>query len=120
MAYRVRSRTNNQPHRLAPGRLRHKIDIESATTPTSGEPNPSYSTYARSLWAEVIETGGGEYIRGRQVEAHISALVTIRYRNDINPTMRIKYGSRYLNILSVIDPTGYRSELVLSCQEVQP
>ena len=29
MVFRVRGRTNNQPHRLAPGRLRHKIETDA-------------------------------------------------------------------------------------------
>lgn len=108
------------PHCLAPGRLRQRVTIEQATTPTTGETNPSYSAFASNVPAEVIETLGGEYIRGRQVESGVKALVTIRYRTGVLPTMRLKYGSRYLNIMSVVDPTGYRAELLLSCGEVQP
>jgi SPP1 family predicted phage head-tail adaptor len=96
------------------------VTIETAATPTDGEPNPSYTTLAANVPAEVIETGGGEYLRGRQIEAGVNAVVTIRYRDDITPRMRVKYGARYLNIESAIDPTGYRSELQLTCKEIQP
>lgn len=112
--------SKDYPYCLAPGRLRQRISIESATTPTTGETTPSFTTYAANVPAEVIETSGGEYIRGRQVEAGIVAMVTIRYRSGLDPTMRIKYGTRYLNIGSIIDPTGYRSELLIMCREVQP
>lgn len=100
-------------------RLRHRVTIESATTASTGEPNPSYSALA-TVAAEVIETTGGEWIRGRQVEAGVNALVTIRWRDDVTPRMRVKYGTRYLNIESAIDPTGYRSEMLLACKEIQP
>jgi len=105
---------------LHSGRLRHRIDVEDATTPTDGETNPTYSTAIANLHAEVRETGGGEIIRGRQVEAGINAVITLRYRDDISPRQRIKYGSRYYNIVSQVDPSGLRRELVLSCKEVQP
>ena len=107
------------PYCLPAMRLRHRVAIESATTEATGEPNPSYSTLA-TVAAEVIETTGGEWIRGRQVEAGINALVTIRWRDDVTPRMRVKYGTRYLNIESAIDPTGYRSEMLLTCKEIQP
>lgn len=108
------------PQCLHAGRLRQRVTIEQPTTPTNGETNPSYSTFVANVASEVIETSGGEYIRGRQVEAGVKALVTIRYRDGVIPTMRVKYGSRYLYIMSVVDPTGYKAELLLSCGEVQP
>ena len=111
---------NPYPYCLDPGRLRQRVTLEQATTPSSGETNPTYATYLSNVPAEVIETTGGEYVRGRQVEAGIVAMVTIRYRNGIYPTMRLRYGARYLNIVSCIDPTGYRSELLIQCREVQP
>lgn len=114
------SKNNRYPYCIMPGQLRHRVTIESASELTTGEPNPTYTTLAASIPAEVIETRGGEYVRGRQIEAGIAAVVTVRYRSDITPDMRLLYGTRYLNIVSVIDPTGFRSVLELACQEVQP
>lgn len=108
------------PYCLHPGRLRQRITLEAAATPTDGETNPTYSTVASNIPAEVLEVSGGEYIRGRQVEAGLNAVITIRYRSDVTVQHRVKYGTRYLNIVSVKDPTGYRSEMVLDCKEVQP
>ena len=117
------SKQQQYPYCILPGRLRQRVTIETAATPTDGEPNPSYTTLAANVPAEVREGSGGnfggEYTRGRQVEAGITCIVTIRYRSDITPRMRIKYGTRYLNIESVIDPNGYRSILELMCKEIQ-
>lgn len=110
--------SKSRTYDLPSARLRQRVDIQKATTPTSGEPNPNNADWLLNVPAEVIETTGGEYIRGRTVEAGINAMVTIRYRSDISPTMRMRYGSRYLNIVSVTDPTGYRSELLLMCKEL--
>lgn len=114
---------NQNPWCLAPGRLRQRVSIQAATTPTDGEAGPTYATWLRNVPAEVIEAGGamaggGERVRGRMIEAGLSAVVTIRYRDDISPTMRLVYGTRYLNIVSVTDPTGYRMETVLTCKEL--
>lgn len=105
---------------LDPARLRELVDIQTATTPTTGETTPTYANLATGLWAEVLETGGSEYIRGRQIEAGISAIVTIRYRADVTPRMRVKWGSRYLYVVYAIDPTGQRVATELLCKEVQP
>jgi len=107
-------------HNVRAGKLRHRIDIEQAAETGDGSPNPEYSSLVTGLPAEVMETTGGETIRGRQVEANIRAVIEIRYRSDITPDMRVKYGSRYLNIVSVVDPTGRRRKTILTCSEVQP
>jgi len=104
---------------LAP-RLKHRVDIEEPTTPSTGETNPTYSALVRRVPAEVLETGGGERVRGRQIEAGIDAVITIRYRSDVTPVMRLKYGSRYFNIVRAIDRTGRTRALELLCKEVQP
>ena len=102
------------------GSLRQRVDIQKPTTPTTGETTPTYGTLVNGVAAEVRETTGGEYIRGRQVEAGINAVLRMRYRSDITPDMRIKHGSRYYNIVSAIDPTGLRRELVINGKEVRP
>ena len=109
-----------QAHYIHAGRLNQRIDIQDATTPATGESVPSYANHVTGLPAEVRETGGGEYIRGRQIEAGITAVITIRYRSDITPRMRVKYGSRKFGIVSVGDPTGMGVITVLSCKEAQP
>lgn len=102
------------------GRFNHRIDLQNATTPTNGEIEPTYASYATNLPAEVMETGGGETIRGRQIEAGINAVVTLRYRSDVTPRMRVKWGTRYLGIVSIGDPTGQKIITMLSCKELQP
>ena len=82
------------PYCIEPGRLRQRVNIETPTTPTNGEVAPTFSNLATGVPAEVLETSGGEYVRGRQIEAGISAVVTIRYRSDVTPNMRLKYGTR--------------------------
>lgn len=113
------------PWPCSSGRFDKRVDIEQPTTPSTGETNPSYVALVRNVPAEVVETGGSqyggsEYVRGRQIEAGVDTVVTIRHRSDVTPVMRLKYGSRYLNITRVYDPTGTSAVLVLNCKEVQP
>lgn len=114
------SKPNEYPYCLDPGRLRQRVTIETASDASDGEPNPTYTALASGVAAEVIETTGGEWIRGRQIEAGVRAVITIRHRADITPRMRIRHGSSYWNIRSVIDPTGYGTMLTIQCEEIRP
>ena len=67
-----------------------------------------------------METGGAEYVRGRQIEANVDVMVEIRYRSDITPDMRIVWGSRTLNITRAFDPDGRKTRTVMYCKEVRP
>ena len=99
--------------------LREQIDLQDATTPTDGNIAPTYANHVTGLWAEVLETAGGEYLRGRQIEANVRAVITIRYRSDVTPRMRVKWGTRYLYVKTVHSAPG-RTYTVLDCSEVQP
>jgi len=43
--------------------------------------------------------------------------VRIRYRADLEPTMRIKFGDRILNIISIVHPQENHRELHLMYSE---
>ena len=106
--------------RMRAGRLRHCIDIQkpTATADSSGQMVEAWTSYvAQNVPAEILGVAGGETMRGRQVDADATSMVTIRWRDDVNPTHRIKYGSRTLNIISAYDPTGDRVELQIQCRE---
>jgi len=102
------------------GRLRRNritIEQESSTQDELGQPVPTWTTVAANLPAEILGVGGGETIRGQQVDAGITSVVTIRYRSGLSPKMRIVHNSRNLNIAKVNDPDGFRRELLLHCSE---
>lgn len=70
------------------------------------------------VWASVEPLSGREYFLARQVNAEATVRVRIRYRAGITPRMRVKYGSRSLEIVSVIDPGERHEELHLMCKEL--
>ena len=102
------------------GRLNRKINIETATfaADSSGQLIPTWSVKHRGVSAEVLGVGGGEYVRGQQVEAGINTLVRIRAQLNPNATHRIVIGDRTLNVDRVIDLTGRQWELWLHCKEI--
>ncbi len=106
----------NLASRLRRGPL---VVFEQPTTPTSGEIAPTYST-AFTCRAEILPLRGREGLHGDQVEATTTWRVTFRYRSDVNASWRIKWGARYLGIVSVYDPDQMGRVLICQCEEVKP
>ena len=102
------------------GRLRDLVQIEadaaSADSPADWQP-----IKAGKCYADIKATAGGERVRGQQIEAGVTTLVTLRYRGDVTSRMSIvpsREPSRRLNIVKAVDPDGRREELMCQCQEV--
>lgn len=73
-----------------------------------------------TVWGEVLAVGGGERVRGTQIEAGVNTLVTIRFRDDVTSRMRfaIVGTERKLNIVRAVDPDMSREKLVCQCSEL--
>lgn len=102
------------------GKLRHRVTIEqnSGSPDSFGEVTPSWSALASNVPARVEGVAGVETRQGEQIEAVVTDVVTIRYRSDVTPEMRVVHGSRVLNIERALDPDGRTRRLVLHCKEL--
>lgn len=69
-----------------------------------------------TIWASVLPTRGREYYEAQKVRSELSYKVGIRYRDDINPAMFIKYKDKILSIEAVIE-IGRQEGLELMCLE---
>ena len=106
------------------GRLRHWVIIEKKgkTRNSYGEETISWSTNV-GAWAAVEPLRGAKYFASMQLQASVSHQVTMRYQTLGNSTeiapgyCRIKYNSRVLNIISVINPDERNISLELMCKE---
>lgn len=102
------------------GDLRHRLTIQqkSVTQNTYGEEIATWSTLT-IVWGSVEDLSGREFYESRQVPAaEVTTRVRIRYRSDVEPTMRVIHGSRTLEIVAVLEPEGRKRETVLMCREV--
>lgn len=110
------------PIPLDPGKLYHAVTIQAPTNTrdADGQPIPSWAaiTDGTDVPAEVLQVSGGERIRGRQMEAEATVLVTIRYRASVTPQCRIVHGSRELYIVRIDENRGRREWLEIQCGEV--
>lgn len=105
---------------LDSGILNQRVDIQTRSLTTTGEPATTWSnlSHGTSVPCQVLSVSGGEKRRGQQIEANVTTLVTMRFRSDLDATMRLKYGDRYLNVVRAYDPDGSRVQTILQCKEI--
>lgn len=74
-----------------------------------------------TVWAKVEDLSGQDYIRAQMLgEASlVTTRITIRWRKDIDPHMRIRAGSRLFNIKATPDPGGRRRIMYIMCAEIR-
>lgn len=72
-----------------------------------------------STWCNVMPyRTGGEVKRADQVTEQRITLFYVRYRTDIDVTMRIAWGSQVYNIVAIAEPAVYRKQILEISGEV--
>lgn len=103
------------------GKLNQRITIQKhkgVTYDDYGAPVIEWEDL-RSVWAEVITQGGGEFYAAQKINAETEALFRVRFADDISDTrMRIIYRTRTFDILRINEVDGKRRELLLAAKEV--
>jgi len=100
------------------GKLRHRIIIEhvTETQDTDGSVIETWSTFATAQ-GSIEPVVGREYFDAQTKQADVTHRIYLRFISGITPKMRIKYGSRIFDILSVINTRERNVELQLMCRE---
>jgi SPP1 family predicted phage head-tail adaptor len=105
------------------GKLRHRVTIQSPPDPADpenqspeGEPTRPWNDLA-DRWASIEPKGGGESFSAGQVVPTATHLVTIRHLSSVTQACRVKFGSRYLYVQSMIDLEERGIWLELTCEE---
>jgi len=106
---------------IGSGKLNKRIKIQQlvAGSPAQdnfGQPDESWTDFA-TIWAAIEPVQGNEFWAQQQVQSEVTIRVRTRYIEGVVPEMRILYGTRKLNIKSVIDPQEKHVELQLMCSE---
>lgn len=100
------------------GKLRHKVTIQQATDSQNsiGEVTKTWSTFAK-VWANIQPLAGRELFASQQINAEQTVRITIRALSGVEPRMRVLFGTRYYDILSVIDREERGVYMELMCSE---
>jgi len=101
------------------GDLRHYITIQQAQISYNSisEPVQTWTTWA-NVWAAVEPASGKNYYSARQLNAEVDGVCRIRYRSGLLPTMRILFGTRVLQIISIVNPKESNEELDIYYKEL--
>ena len=100
------------------GKLRYKITIQDYTESQNsyGEVTKTWEDYA-TVWASIEPIRGREFWESQQINAEVTAKITIRYLAGVTPKMRVKYEARIFEIISVINPEERNKDLQLMVKE---
>ena len=101
------------------GKLRHRGMLYSppATLTARGQVDKSAAwTSVATVRVGIRAASGGEYVRGRQVVAEATHLLTIRFRSDVQPTWKMTIDGTDYHILAVQDADDRRREMTLQAK----
>jgi len=107
------------------GEMRHRIavKVETTTQDAAGQPVVAFTTWlldepAKFEPAKFGPITGGEGARGRQVEAGITAIFTVRYRDGYTPEMIVVHRGQQYGIVYVNPVAGADRYRELHCKGV--
>lgn len=102
-------------------RLRHRVVIQQPqrTADEGGVATLSWSALA-TVWAEITGRPGREILLRDQLSSRGTYRVVMRYRSDVDATMRLVWRDRVFEVLSVRDEDGTQRWLTCECEERGP
>lgn len=88
---------------VAAGTLRHRVLIQQQAT-IRDDDGVSQTTWGdvAEVWASVEPLSAREFIQSGQTQAAITARITIRYRADLQASMRILHRGQVYNIAGLL------------------
>ena len=100
------------------GKLRHRITLLRQVNEVN-DYGASTQTWKRvaTVWADVRPLSGREYFSAQQVQSEVTTQIWLRHIEGIKPTMKVKFGKREFEILSVLNTQGRDVSLQLMCKE---
>jgi len=101
------------------GQFRSRIDLQSKSVAydSYNQPIETWST-AKTIWAEVITGGGGEFYAAQRLYAETSVVFRIRYDPNVTSINRVQWNGRTFEVLNVNDVGLGHVEMLLTAREV--
>lgn len=105
---------------VASGDLNHRVEIQYpqiTQNPTTGEMVATWTTLAM-VWASVQFQSVREFRSAAAEQSEVRGYAVIRYRDDVDATMRIVHRRKYYGILGVMpDNDSGKEHLTLALAE---
>lgn len=101
------------------GNLNKRITLQYVTQTADGMGGFS-ETWAddAEVWAAIWPKSASEQIQSMQAVMTISHRIRIRYRSTLKPSWRINFGTRYFNIIEIINPNERGEWSDIMCKEI--
>ena len=101
------------------GQLDKRIELQSAAKVSDcmGGSTLTYSTSA-TVAAAIWPVSAKEMVAANAPSMTITHKIRIRYLSTVKASWRVKYGSRYFDIISIVNPNEDDRWLDLICKEL--
>jgi SPP1 family predicted phage head-tail adaptor len=101
------------------GKYKQRVTIEQyvETQDEYGGIIQSWETF-KTVWSNIKPLSGREYWQSQQANSEVTGVIELRYLSTVNPTMRVKYGTRIFEIESLFHPNEDKRETHLLVKEV--
>lgn len=101
------------------GELKQRIELQIPTrSQSSGEWLDTFTTQA-TIWGAIEPLSGNRLFLAQQANSQIQGVCRIRYREGVTPRMRLKFGTRIFQIVSIINRDEANQELQLWYREIE-
>lgn len=98
--------------------MRHRITLKKPvkTVDASRQPVTTWENELTMQPAKYLQVSGGETVRGRQIEAGVTALFTVNHRNEYAVDKQIVFRGQTYGIVRVDEPDGVERFVDLHCK----
>lgn len=100
------------------GDLRHQITLQAPTRIADGMGGFTVAWVdMATVWAAIWPVSATEQIQAAQPVMTVSHRIRMRYLAGVKAAWRVKFGNRYFNIVSIVNPNERNQMLDLLCKE---
>jgi SPP1 family predicted phage head-tail adaptor len=105
---------------VAAGVLRHRVQLQApikTQDPISGAIVETWANVAK-IWAEIVPSSAREFVAAGAEQSEVRGRATIRYRADVDSTMRFLYRNKTYAILGAMpDAESLKGHITLMIGE---
>jgi len=103
---------------LSIGALRHRLTLEQLSlSPDSGGGVTESWVQVAQVWGAIEPLSGRERVEAARIAGRHMYDIRLRFRADVDPSMRLRMGTRIFHILSIEDVDGRGQWLKALCEE---
>ena len=96
----------------------NNVTVAAITGQTTGDTITKRMYSYSKAWANITPKSVNSFMEEQKKVSRTTHTVEIRYRSGITTKLRIKYGTRYFEILSLIDIDEGSQRMKLECREL--